>query len=56
MDAIIKYTRKVPIWKTIIGFGAIAVGLLGLISLWSIRTSFSVTLLFGFNAVKNRRI
>ena len=49
MDAIIKYTRKVPIWKTIIGFGAIAVGLLGLISLVYFAL---VPLLFGFMLLK----
>ncbi|MEM5563579.1 hypothetical protein WNY78_00615 [Psychroserpens sp. AS72] len=49
MDAIIRYTRKVPIWKTILGFAAIGVGLLGLISLVYLAL---VPLLFGFMMLK----
>ncbi|MFT4781812.1 MAG: hypothetical protein ACJAUV_001921 [Flavobacteriales bacterium] len=49
MDAIIRYTRKVPVWKTIIGFAAILIGLLGLISLIYLAL---VPLLFGFMMLK----
>ena len=49
MDATIRYTRKIPIWKMILGFAAIGVGLFGLILLefYSL-----VPLLFGFIMLK----
>jgi len=49
MDAIIRYKRKVPIWKTILGFAALGVGLLGVISLFYLAL---VPLLFGFMMLK----
>jgi hypothetical protein len=33
MDAIIKYKKNVPLWKTILGVGALIIGALGLLSL-----------------------
>ena len=49
MDAIIRYSRKVPVWKVILGFAAIGIGILGLISL----EVFSlVPLLFGLMMLK----
>ncbi|WP_040280564.1 hypothetical protein [Psychroserpens damuponensis] len=49
MDAIIRYTRKVPIWKMILGLAAIFVGLLGIISLVYLAV---VPLLFGMMMLK----
>tara|TARA_B100000809_G_scaffold259672_1_gene305141 strand:+ start:485 stop:1078 length:594 start_codon:yes stop_codon:yes gene_type:complete len=49
MNAIITYNRKVPTWKTILGFVALLIGLLGLISLIYLAL---VPLLFGFMMLK----
>tara|TARA_R110000751_G_scaffold255462_6_gene354989 strand:- start:534 stop:1061 length:528 start_codon:yes stop_codon:yes gene_type:complete len=49
MDGIIRYSRKVPLWKIILGLAAIFVGLLGLASL----VYFAVVpLVFGFMMLK----
>jgi hypothetical protein len=49
MNAFITYKRKVPTWKTILGFVALLIGLLGLISLIYLAL---VPLLFGFMMLK----
>lgn len=49
MDATIRYVRKVPFWKIILGFGAIGVGVFGIFNLVYFAL---VPLLFGFMMLK----
>lgn len=49
MDTTITYIRKVPIWKVILGFAAIIIGVLGLVNLVYYAL---VPILFGFMMLK----
>jgi len=50
MDATIKYVRKIPVWKVILGFAALGVGVLGLVLMDFVPGI--VSLLFGLIMLK----